>query len=62
MEKTYLKLALIFLLSTIACCVTNDVNSPLVRFWNDGFIYTEKEEKRIKVALGKLIKLILPRH
>lgn len=42
MEKTYLKLALIFLLSTIACCVTNDVNSPLVRFWNDGFIYTEK--------------------
>ena len=43
MEKTYLKLALIFLLSTIACCVTNDVNSQLVRFWNDRFIYTEKK-------------------
>ena len=24
-------------------CATNDVNSPLVRFWNDGFIYNEKK-------------------
>ena len=24
-------------------CATNDSNSSLVRFWNDGFIYSEKE-------------------
>ena len=24
-------------------CATNDSNSLLVRFWNDGFIMTEKE-------------------
>lgn len=40
-----LKLALFCLLFLIAGCATNDSNNPLVRFWNDGFIYSEREGK-----------------
>ncbi len=47
MKKTHFKLVLIFLLSAIAGCTTNDVNSPLVRFWNDGFIMTEKKTSEL---------------
>ncbi|BAP36444.1 hypothetical protein J2769_000978 [Acinetobacter guillouiae] len=56
MKKTHFKLVLIFSLSAIAGCTTNDVNSPLVRFWNDGFIMTEKKQVNLLTVLFKLIE------
>ena len=43
MKKIHFKLFVIFLPLLVQGCATNDSNSPLVRFWNDGFIYNEKE-------------------
>lgn len=43
MKLVHFKLALFCSLLLIEGCATNDVNSPLVRFWNDGFIYNEKK-------------------
>ncbi|MGE8654478.1 MAG: hypothetical protein ACN6NV_12175 [Acinetobacter gandensis] len=43
MKKTHFKLSFIILLIFTQGCATNDSNSPLVRFWNDGFIYNEKK-------------------
>ena len=42
MEKTHFKLSFIILLVFIQGCATNDSNSLLVRWWNDGFVYSEK--------------------
>lgn len=56
MKKIDFKLVLIFSLSAIAGCTTNDVNSPLVRFWNDGFIMIEKKQVNLLTVLFKLIE------
>ncbi len=45
MKKIHFKLSFIILLIFIQGCTTNDSNSLLVRWWNDGFIYSEKEAK-----------------
>jgi hypothetical protein len=45
MKKIHFKLGILFLFFLIQGCATNDSNSRLVRFWNDGFIYSEKEGK-----------------
>lgn len=42
MKNIHFKLV-IFLLFLVQGCATNDVNSPLVRWWSDGFIYSEKK-------------------
>lgn len=62
MKKIHFKLSFIILLIFIQGCTTNDSNSFLVRWWNDGFIMTEKNLMQMRAALGKLTKLILPRH
>jgi hypothetical protein len=43
MKKIRFKLCIYFFPFLILGCATNDSNSPLVRFWNDGFIMTEKK-------------------
>ena len=43
MKKIRFKLAILFLPFIIQGCATNDGNSLLVRWWNDGFIMTEKK-------------------
>lgn len=43
MKKIHFKLGILFLFFLIQGCATNDSNSTLVRFWNDGFIYNEKK-------------------
>ena len=43
MKKIRFKLSFIIVLLLIQGCATNDSNSLLVRWWNDGFIYSEKE-------------------
>lgn len=43
MKKIHFKLSFIILLIFIQGCTTNDSNSLLARFWNDGFIMTEKK-------------------
>lgn len=43
MKLIHFKLSILFLPLFIQGCATNDINSPLVRFWNDGFIYNEKK-------------------
>jgi hypothetical protein len=40
--KIHLKLCVLFFPFLLLGCATNDSNSRLVRFWNDGFIMTEK--------------------
>lgn len=45
MKKIRFKLCIYFFPFLILGCATNDSNSPLVRFWNDGFIYSEKGGK-----------------
>ncbi|BAP36442.1 hypothetical protein J2769_000980 [Acinetobacter guillouiae] len=42
MKKIHFKLGILCLPLLMQGCATNDSNSPLVRFWNDGFIYTPK--------------------
>ncbi len=42
MNKIHFKLILVLAL-LIQGCATNDSHSPLVRWWNDGFVYTEKK-------------------
>lgn len=41
--KIHLKLCVLSLPFLLFGCAINDSNSRLVRFWNDGFIYSEKE-------------------
>ena len=43
MKKIRFKFSFIIVLLLIQGCATNDSNSLLVRFWNDGFIMTEKK-------------------
>ena len=43
MRKIHFKLGILCLTLLIQGCATNDSNSRLVRFWNDGFIYNEKK-------------------
>ncbi|BAP36445.1 hypothetical protein J2769_000977 [Acinetobacter guillouiae] len=43
MKKIHFKLSFIILLIFIHGCTTNDSNSFLVRWWNDGFVYSEKK-------------------
>ena len=43
MKKIHFKLSFSIILLLIQGCATNDSNSLLVRFWNDGFIMTEKK-------------------
>ena len=42
MKFTHLKQTVLLIALLIQGCATNDSNSSLVRFWNDGFIMTEK--------------------
>ena len=39
----HFKITFILIFWTVQGCATNDSNSLLVRFWNDGFIYNEKK-------------------
>ena len=43
MKKIHFKLFVLFLPLLVQGCATNDSNSSLVRFWNDGFVYSKKE-------------------
>lgn len=43
MKLTHLTIVVFLTPIVIFGCATNDSNSPLVRWWNDGFIYSEKE-------------------
>lgn len=45
MKKIDFKLGILCIPLLMQGCATNDSNSPLVRFWNDGFVYSEKEAK-----------------
>ena len=47
MNKIHFKLFVLFLPLLVQGCATNDSNSPLVRFWNDGFIMTEKKTSEL---------------
>lgn len=42
MKLIHFRLGLFFLTFIVSGCATNDSNSSLVRFWNDGFVYSEK--------------------
>ena len=42
MKLIHFKILVFVTSMVILGCATNDSNSPLVRFWNDGFIYNEK--------------------
>lgn len=59
MKKIHFKLSFIILLIFIQGCTTNDSNSLLARFWNDGFIMTEKNQMLIKIVLMRRIEYIL---
>lgn len=43
MKRIHFKLSISIVLLLIQGCATNDSNSLLVRWWNDGFIYSEKK-------------------
>lgn len=43
MRLSHLKRPILLIALLIQGCATNDSNSPLVRFWNDGFVYSKKE-------------------
>ena len=45
MKLPNIKIVVFLTLIVILGCATNDSNSSLVKFWNDGFIYSEKEGK-----------------
>ena len=47
MKKIHFKLGILCLPLLMQGCATNDSNSPLVRFWNDGFIMTEKKTSEL---------------
>lgn len=43
MRFTHLTIVVFLTPIVIFGCATNDSNSRLVRFWNDGFVYSEKK-------------------
>ncbi|MDY6451138.1 hypothetical protein [Acinetobacter faecalis] len=45
MKLTNIKIVVFLTSILLFGCATNDSNSSLVRFWNDGFVYSEKEGK-----------------
>ncbi|WP_338559371.1 hypothetical protein [Acinetobacter sp. KS-LM10] len=48
MKKFHFKLGVLCFPFLLLGCATNDSNSPLVRFWNDGFIMTEKKSVELQ--------------
>lgn len=54
MKFTHIKIVVCLTLIIISGCVTNDSNSPLVRFWNDGFVYTDKRSRANELCSEKV--------
>lgn len=48
MKKIHFKLGVLCFPFLLISCTTNDSNSSLVQFWNDGFIMTEKKSAELQ--------------
>lgn len=47
MKLIHFRLGLFFLTFKVSGYATNDSNNSLVRFWNDGFIYSERKSNEL---------------